>query len=295
MLKIALQKKGRLHTDCLELLRACGLKFHYVDNALTCRCENFPIDLLFVRDDDIPTLVGDHVCDLGIVGENVLAERLTQVRASQSAAIILQSLGFSYCRLVIAVPQHDKYHTLSDLAGKRIATTYPGLLNQFLKRANVKVDILELSGSVEVAPRLQMADAICDLVATGRTLEENQLQEIFTVLQSQAVLIQTDKSLTNQALDLIALLQRRIQGVLSARESKYIMFHAPKGALKHLTALLPGAETPTILPLDSTSDKVAVHVVSREKIFWDTLEALKYAGASSILVLPIEKMLHDTE
>ncbi|MEE9452285.1 MAG: ATP phosphoribosyltransferase [Gammaproteobacteria bacterium] len=292
-LRIAIQKKGRLFSDSMELLNHCGIKVRLGSNALFCHSENFALDFLLVRDDDIPTLVMDEVCDLGIVGENVLLEKALQQRSKHEEEQYehVCKLGFGHCRLAIAVPHECDFKGIQSLAGLRIATSYPQLLTQFLNEHKIKAQVLGLSGSVEIAPRLGMAEAICDLVSTGRTLEENGLVSVADVIQSEAVLIRSKKRLDAEMQVLYELLLQRIQGVMQAQESKYIMFHAPKVALEKIKQLLPGAEQLTLLPLEDCEDKVAVHVVSPEEVFWNTLERLKAAGASSILVLPIEKML----
>lgn len=288
-LRLALQKKGRLSEESLSLLQRCGLKFRIKPNALLTHVDNFPIDLLFVRDDDIPTLVFDNLCDGGIVGENVLLEASLAKPLQRYKKIL--DLGSCACRLSIAVPESFDYQGPGSLDGKRIATSYPNLLNQYLQERKICAESLILSGSVEVAPRMGMADAICDLVSSGQTLEDNKLREVDVILQSQAIFIQTQQTLTANNQELIAMLTRRIQAVQQAQERKYIVFHAPKSALAGIAEKLPGAEAPTILPLPGNLDKVAVHVVSSEGVFWNTLETIQSLGASSILVLPIEKML----
>jgi ATP phosphoribosyltransferase len=288
-LRLALQKKGRLADESLSLLQRCGLKFRIKPNALLTHVDNFPIDLLFVRDDDIPTLVFDSLCDGGIVGENVLLEA-SLTNPNKSFKNIL-SLGTCTCRLSIAVPDTFDYLGPGSLDGKRIATSYPYLLNHYLQERKICAETLILSGSVEVAPRMSMADAICDLVSSGQTLEDNKLTEVDVILHSQAVFMQTQKQLAPTVQELVDMLVRRIQAVQQAQERKYIVFHAPKSALDGIAERLPGAETPTILPLPHSTDKVAVHVVSTEGVFWNTLETIQSLGASSILVLPIEKML----
>lgn len=287
-LTIAIQKSGRLNQSSMELLGRCGLKMNPKPNALLCHVENLPIDILLIRDDDIPAFVIDKVCDLGVVGENVLFEK---VRTDQTYQII-KKLGFGKCRLSIALPEHKDFAGPGSLNHSKIATSYPYLLSRYLSDHQVQAQIIEINGSVEITPRLKMADAICDLVSSGRTLEENKLQEVAVLLQSQAVLIQSQTSLDPDKQATLELLLRRIEGVLKAQESKYIMFHAPINAIETIKRILPGCETPTILPLQGYSDKVAVHVVSGEGVFWNTLENLKQAGASSILVLPIEKMMN---
>ncbi|CDZ79033.1 ATP phosphoribosyltransferase [Legionella massiliensis] len=288
-LRLALQKKGRLAQESLNLLQQCGLKFRLKDNALLTHVDNFPIDLLFVRDDDIPTLIFDGLCDGGIVGENVLFE--AELAASNNQYNTILALGNCRCRLSIAVPAGFDYRGSGSLDGKRIATSYPLLLSQYLAKQQICAETLILSGSVEVAPRMGMADAICDLVSSGQTLEDNKLIEVDKVLDSQAVFIQTSKPVEPPFEVLFTMLKRRIQAVQQAMERKYILFHAPKHALERICERLPGAESPTILPLPANPDKVAVHVVSSEGIFWNTLETIQSLGASSILVLPIEKML----
>lgn len=293
-LRIAIQKSGRLNNDSMDLLNRCGLKIRVTSNALYCHCENVPVDVLFVRDNDIPTLVMDSVCDLGIVGENVLFEQVLEYQEKKLVKEFdtIKQLGFSRCRLAIAVPKNKSFENPQSLQKLRIATSYPNLLKQYLEKNQLDAEIMTISGSVEVAPRLDLADAICDLVSTGRTLEENHLKEVDLVLQSQAVLIKTKNALSPEKLDTLELLLRRIEGVLKAQESKYIMFHMPKNALTCLKEILPSCEMPTIMPLKDVADKVAVHVVSLEGVFWTTLEKLKAAGASAILVLPIEKMMN---
>ena len=288
-LRLVLQKKGRLSQESITLLQQCGLTFRIKENALLTHVENFPIDLLFVRDDDIPTLVFDSLCDGGIVGENVLLEAALCSPDKNYQTIL--PLGNCRCRLAIAVPESFDYQGPGSLEGKRIATSYPLLLAQYLHTNKIRAESLFLSGSVEVAPRMGMADAICDLVSSGQTLEDNKLIEVETVLESQATFIQAVHPMTDEQQLLIDMLARRIQAVQHAIERKYIVFHAPKAALERICERLPGAESPTIIELPAHPDKVAVHVVSSERIFWNTLETIQSLGASSILVLPIEKML----
>ncbi len=288
-LRLAIQKKGRLADESLSLLKQCGLQFRLKENGLLVYVDNFPIDLLLVRDDDIPALVFDGVCDAGIVGENVLCEKAYE--SNEQKYQVLSRLTVCACRLSIAVPLEFYWEGPKSLDGKRIATSYPNLLNAYLKKNEVRAECVVLSGSVEMAPRMGMADLICDLVSTGQTLEENKLVEVDAVFNSQAVFIQTLKPIEDQKKQLLEMLIRRVVAVQQADTRKYILFHAPVAALKKICECLPGAETPTVMPLNESSGKVAVHVVSREKIFWDTLESIKQLGATSILVLPIEKML----
>lgn len=288
-LRLALQKKGRLAQESITLLQRCGLQFRVKENGLLAHVDNFPIDLLLVRDDDIPTLIFDGLCDGGIVGENVLFE--SRLRSPNQQYQTLLSLNSCFCRLSIAVPLEFNYVDIGSLEGKRIATTYPLLLQQYLNKHRIVADCLVLSGSVEMAPKMGMADVICDLVSTGQTLEDNKLVEVDTVLKSQATFIKTSHSLDPMKNQLLEMLCRRIQAVQQAETRKYILFHAPRQSLKEIFECLPGVEAPTVLPLPENQDKVVVHVVSSEKIFWDTLEKIQSLGASSILVLPIEKML----
>lgn len=292
-LTIAIQKSGRLSKESIALLNACGVKFSLNEARLIAHSTSHPIDLLRVRDDDIPGLVMDGVVDLGLVGENVLEEvRLEREAVDSNAAFkSLRPLDFGGCRLSIAVPREADYQSLDDLNGKRIASTYPYLLQNYLKEQGINAKNVNLTGSVEVAPRAGLADAICDLVSTGATLEANGLIEKEVIFRSQAQLIQRNDQLSVDKQAMIDQLLPRIDGVQLAKESKYIMLHAPKAQLDQVIALLPGAETPTVLPLSHTDQQVAIHMVSTEKLFWETMEDLKAIGCSSILVLPIEKMM----
>jgi len=292
-IKIALQKSGRLTDHSLDLLVRCGLKFTQSKDQLFCYGENMPIDLLLVRDDDIPGLVSDDVCDLGIAGFNVIREKQLDLQQSGSIASFDQvcALDFGHCRLAIAAPAESVYSGPESLRNARIATSYVATLRDFLQRKEIEADIVYLSGAVEIAPRLGRADYICDLVSTGSTLAANQLREVQTVLESEAVVIRTRAPLCEEKRTWIDRLLQRLDGVLQVRESKYVMLHAPRSALDRIVAMLPGAESPTIIPLEGDGDKVAVHAVCRENVFWETLENLKSAGASSLLVLPVEKML----
>lgn len=287
-LKIALQKSGRLTERSLDLLERCGLSYTQSKDQLFCYGENMPIDLLLVRDDDIPALVAEDVCDLGIAGWNVIEEKRL---GGADGFDTLRPLDYGHCRLSIAAPDGVAYEGPAMLAGKRIATSYPGVLGAFLKRHGIEAAIVEFSGAVEIAPRLGRADFICDLVSTGSTLAANQLTELETVLASEATLIRTRAELAPSKEEWIERLLQRMEGVAQVRESKYIMLHAPRSALPEIRRLLPGSEAPTIMPLEGIDDRVAVHAVCRENVFWETLENLKRAGASAMLVLPVEKML----
>lgn len=288
-IRIALQKSGRMAEDSLELLKSCGLHIAHSKDELLCRIKELPIDVLLVRDDDIPNFVSSGICDLGIVGENVFYENK---RSGESlSAKIVERLGFSVCRLVLAVPEKGEIRSVADLSGTTIATSYPNLLQEFLEQNNIKAKALVMTGSVEVAPRLKIADAICDLVASGATLMANNLCELTTILKSEALLIRPARGLSEEKEKVIQRLLARIRGVMKAEDSKYIMLHADQKNLQNIIKLIPGAESPTILPLQGFTDKFAVHAVCREAVFWETMEQLQAAGASAILVMPIEKMM----
>lgn len=284
-LRIAVQRGGRLGTKSLELVESAGFRVMRGANDLLYRVENAPIDLLCVRDDDIPTFVEDGVADFGIVGRNVLEER----GAGELAEVM--PLGFGRCDMKIAAPVGFAYAGAASLRGLRIATTYPRTLSRFLERAGVEAEIVSMRGAVEVAPRLKLAQAICDLVSTGATLEANGLVAVDTVVRSEAVLIRgtkkTDAELTHVAESIV----QRIRGVTASQGAKYVMMNAPKASLPEISRILPGAGAPTVTPLAGNDDAVAVHAVCQESVFWETLEELRAAGASAILVLPIEKMM----
>jgi ATP phosphoribosyltransferase len=292
-LKLAVQKSGRLTDNSLDLLARCGLKYSRGKDQLICYGENMPLDVLLVRDDDIPDLVQQDVCDLGIVGLNVIEEKRLAFESRGVAPLFEQLMVLDYgkCRLSIAVPEGSSYNGPQSLQGKRIATTYPFILGRYLKNNGVKADVVTMSGAVEIAPRLGRADFICDLVSTGSTLVANHLREADTIFESQAAVIRTPLPVSPEKQDWIHRLTLRIDGVEQVKESKYIMLHVPRSKLAEIKKLLPGSESPTVIPLDGPGDKVAVHAVCRENVFWETLEKLKAAGASSVLVLPVEKML----
>ena len=292
-IKIALQKSGRLTEHSMDLLRRCGLKFTQSKDQLFCFGENMPVDLLLVRDDDIPALVSEDVCDLGIVGLNIVTEKRHRMQQDGLDALFDQvyQLDFGHCRLSIAAPEDAAFHDVTSLRNKRIATSYVSTLKDFLQRNSIDAEIVYFSGAVEIAPKLGRADFICDLVSTGATLAANQLREVQTILESEAIIIQTRAPLAPSKQEWVNRILQRLNGVLQVRESKYIMLHAPRSALAEISALLPGSEYPTVIPLEGDGDKVAVHAVCRENVFWETLENLKKAGASSLLVLPVEKML----
>ena len=287
--KVAVQKSGRLTENSLELLTRCGLRYSRSRERLFCYGENMPVDVMLVRDDDIPHLVRDGICDLGIVGLNVLEEK--RAADGQEDARRVCALDYGHCRMSIAAPEEVDYDR-ADLPGKRIATSYPRLLRAWLDAHDLDAQIVEFSGAVEIAPRLGKADLICDLVSSGGTLVANHLREAEIILESEAWLVAAPESqLDDFRHEWVDRLSQRVDGVQQVNGSKYIMLHAPRAQLAQITDLLPGSETPTVMPLDGRDDRVAVHAVCRETVFWETLEQLKHAGASSMLVLPVEKML----
>ncbi|MFL6735046.1 MAG: ATP phosphoribosyltransferase [Sphingomicrobium sp.] len=289
-LHIAIQKSGRLSDQSRELLEDAGLRIQSGGKGrLSARVENFPADLMFVRDDDIPTFVSDGICEFGIVGRNVLEEY--GLGQESSGYEVLAELGFGRCELKIAAPERFDYQGLESLDGARIATTYPNLLKRYLKQEGVNASVVKMSGAVELAPRLKIAPFICDLVSTGDTLAANGLTPVETVLESEAVLVRTLQAVPSAKSELGEALLKRIRGVLATQESKYIMLNAPESALAKITEILPGVEAPTIIPLVGNPGHFAVHAVCQESVFWETLETLKAAGASGILVVPIEKMM----
>ncbi|MEO7385527.1 MAG: ATP phosphoribosyltransferase [Gammaproteobacteria bacterium] len=292
-IKIAIQKSGRLTEQSLDLLQRCGLKYTKGPDQLIAFGENMPVDVLLVRDDDIPGLVRDDVCDLGIAGLNIVEEKRLHFLQQEPVEPfrILRSLDYGHCRLAFAYPDGSALRNVASLDGCRVATSYPSIVRDYLRRQGVSATVVEFSGAVEIAPSLGRADAICDLVSTGATLIANKLREGETILESHAVLLQTPVQVPVEKSEWIGKLLQRVEGVMQVRESKYIMMHAPKAALAQIAALLPGSEAPTVLPLDGRDDRVAVHVVCRENVFWETLESLKAAGATSVLVIPVEKML----
>ena len=281
--KIAIQKNGRLSTESLSILKKCGIEFSDSNNKLIIKSTNMSIDLLMVRDDDIPRLVSQNIADLGIVGENVVFEKQLSDTSLKLKTIL--KLGFSRCRLSFAKP---KEMNLDNINNKKIATSYPGIVKDYLEKKNINAEIIEIHGSVELTPFVEISDIIADLVSTGSTLESNNLTELDSIMDSQAILVQSS-SITSKKLPLIEKIVSRINSVIKAKDSKYIMFNADTGNTDELIKLLPAAESPTIIPLADRS-KVAIHTVCKEDVFWETIESLKLRGASSILVLPIEKL-----
>lgn len=281
-LRLAIQKSGRLHDDSMRLLKECGIDISNGVNKLKSEASNFPLEVFFLRDDDIPQYVEDAVADIGFVGENVVYEKKKKVD-------VVEKLGFGKCRLSIAVSKGELYTGVASLAGKKIATSYPVLVADFLEANKVEAEIHEISGSVEIAPGIGLADAICDLVSSGSTLFMNGLQEVEPILQSQAVLIKNQQlAAAEQAL--LDKLVFRIQSVKKAKNNKYVLLNAPNDKLQEIIALLPGMKSPTVLPL-AEQGWSSVHSVLSENQFWDIIEKLKAAGAQGILVVPIEKMI----
>ncbi len=281
-IRIAIQKSGRLYEDSVKLLKDCGIDAKNGINKLRTEAENFPLEIYFLRDDDIPQYVEDGVADIGIVGENVVFEKNKKVN-------LVEALGFGKCRLSIAVARNEEYNSASYLEGKRIATSYPVLVQKFLDEKGVRAEIHEISGSVEIAPGIGLADAIADLVSSGSTLFMNGLREVETVLLSQAVLIRNPELSPDKQ----ALLERllfRIRSVKKAKNNKYVLLNAPNDQLEQIIGLLPGMKSPTVLPLAEPGWS-SVHSVISENQFWDIIEQLKAAGAQGILVVPIEKMI----
>ncbi|MEO8802171.1 MAG: ATP phosphoribosyltransferase [Rudaea sp.] len=289
-LRIAVQKSGRLGDPARDLLTRCGLNFRQSRDKLFCFGESMPIDLLLVRDDDMPGLIAGGVCDLAIVGRNVLQEYALG-HAGDSPFSELRALGFGGCRLSIALPQEIAWCDARQLAGQRIATSYPNLLGDWLRRSQVEARIVELSGSVEIAPRLGTADLICDLVSSGATLVANQLAEVATVMNSEAVLAGAATTPIDERGDLLELLLRRLDGVLNVRESRLILLQAPRAALADISDLLPGKPRPLVTSIEGSPDQISLQAVCSGQIGWADLEAMRRVGAHAMLVLPVEKML----
>ena len=282
MLKIAVQKSGRLYDHSLQLLKECGIEINNGNRQLKAVAFNFPVEVFFLRDDDIPQYVFDGVADVGFVGENVVYEKSKDIE-------VVSKLGFGRCRLSIAVPKNMNYTSVADLENLKIATSYTKLLQNFLSEKNVNAEIHEISGSVEIAPGIGLADAICDLVSSGSTLFTNGLKEAEVILQSEAVLV-ANKNLSEENKSVLDKLLMRIRAVKAARNNKYIMLNAPNTQLKKIASVLPGMKSPTIVPL-AESGWSSVQSVVNESDFWDIIEKLKSYGAEGILVVPIEKMI----
>ena len=282
-LTIAVQKSGRLLDDSLQLLRECGLKVDASNGALKSEVSNFPLEILFLRNSDIPQYIKDGVVDVAIIGENLLVEKGGNIET-------LLPLGFSKCKVSLAVPKNSAMKSVKDFVGKKIATSYPLTLQKYLDESNVKAEIHTISGSVEIAPAIGLADGICDIVSSGNTLFMNGLKELEVILRSQAVLVANSK-LSEEKQIILDKMVFRIKAVLASKNSKYILLNAPNDRLDEISAILPGMRSPTILPL-AQSGWSSVHSVIGEEQFWDTIDALKDAGAEGILVVPIEKMVN---
>ncbi len=289
-LKIAIQKSGRLAEQSLGLLEKCGISLAKSRDQLLCRAENFPLDIFLVRDDDIPAFLATNVCQLGILGQNALLEKQALSNGKFAALEQVLGLGYGRCRLSVAVPHDFVYNSVGSLNGKVIATSYRGLLSDYLKQNNINADIVTMEGAVEVAPRTHLADVICDLVSTGSTLVSNGLVEKDVILRSEAVLV-TNKIGDPEISALADKIISRVKAVLRAENSRYIMLNSPISSLEAIKSVLPGSASPTVMPLQGLDDMVAIHAVCEEGVFWDTMEELKANGANSILVVPIEKML----
>ncbi len=281
-LKIAIQKSGRLSESSNKLLEECGIKFSNGSSVLKTKAVNFPVEILFLRDDDIPQYVEQQVADIGILGENMVFEKNKDVK-------ILEKLGFALCRLSLAIPKEDNFTGPGYFNNKKVATSYPKLLSDYFKKNNIKAEIEEISGSVEIAPGIGLADAVCDIVSSGSTLLTNGLKEVTTILKSQAVII-GNKTLTKEKKEILTKLLFRIRAVKNAKENKYILLNAHESSVKEICRILPGMKSPTILPLVEKG-WCSLHSVVTEDQFWERIDQLKAAGAEGILVIPIEKMI----
>ena len=289
-LKIAIQKSGRLAEMSLQVLEKCGIHLSKSRDQLLCKAQNFPLDVFLVRDDDIPAFLATDVCQLGVLGQNVLREKQILDNGKFSCITEELTLGYGRCRLSVAVPQEFGYVGPESLNGKTIATSYRGLVGAYLKENKIDAEIVSMEGAVEIAPRTDLADVICDLVSTGNTLASNGLVEKDVILQSEAIVVRNQ--IDNDRIEYLSeTLISRIKAVQRAKNSRYIMLNTPIDSLDSIKAVLPGSQSPTVMPLQGRHDMVAVHAVCEEGVFWDTMEQLKANGANSILVVPIEKML----
>lgn len=282
-LRIALQKDGRLTDKTIDLLEGIGLRFDNYKRSLMLKCRNFDVELLLIRDDDIPEYVQDGVCDLGFVGANVTAETGADVT-------VIRGLDYGVCRLALAASKNGEIQSLQDFQGRTIATSYPNLTRNYLKERGIEAKIVTISGAVEIAPRLKVADAVCDLVSTGNTLKANGLAEIETIFESETQLIRTNKELSPGKKRLIEKFLQRIEGYQQAGRSRYIMMNAPSDAVEEIREIIPSLKSPTVMPL-AESDMVAIHTVIPIEQFWEVMEKLKTAGATGIVMLPIESMI----
>lgn len=282
-LRIAVQKSGRLTDKTLNLLEGIGLKFDDYKRSLLVKCLNFDVELLLIRDDDIPEYVQDGVCDLGFVGANVVEEDQVDVE-------ILRGLNYGVCRLSLAVPKDSGIEKPEDFAGKKVATSYPGITKRYFENKGIDVKVITLSGSVEIAPRLEISDAICDLVSTGNTLKANGLDELINIFDSETQLVKTNKPLSDGKQQLIEKILQRIEGYQKASKSRYILMNAPQESVEQIKEILPSLKSPTVMPL-ADNGMVAIHAVVPLSTFWDVMERLKEAGATGIVMLPIESMI----
>lgn len=289
-LTLAVQKKGRLAEGGFDMIKRAGVKLAYGKDDLMKCAENYPLDLMLIRDDDIPSFVASGACDYGIVGENVLYEAQSRSERLRGLEVVLK-LGFAKCKLKLAAAANGPIKSAEDLQGRSVATSYPGLTKQYLAERGIEAEMVEMGGSVEVAPRMGVADAICDLVSTGATLQANGLVAFETVLESQAVLVRNPNAATAEKAEFGDRLVERFKGVMASRQTKYILMNAPADRLEEVRDILPGTDAPTVAPVVGREDVVAVHAVCTEEVFWTTLEKLKSVGARSILVMPIEKMM----
>jgi ATP phosphoribosyltransferase len=281
-LRIAIQKSGRLSEKSLELISEAGISFNNGDRKLITKSSNFPVELLFLRDDDIPQYVADGVADIGIVGENVISEKNSKVK-------LVEKLGFAKCRLSIAIPKSVDYKDSSYLNGKKIATSYPNILTNFLKKNNIEAEIHEISGSVEIAPGIGLADAIFDIVSSGSTLISNGLREVEIVMYSEAVIV-GDLNLSVEKQKILDKLLFRTRSVQTANRNKYVVLNAPAASVEKIVRVIPGMKSPTVVPL-AKEGWVSIHSVIKESDFWDIIDQLQECGAQGILVMPIEKMI----
>lgn len=282
MIRIAIQKSGRLNTESLALLKSCGIAIDNGKDQLKAAARNFPVEVFFLRNGDIPQYLRDGVVDLAILGSNTLVEKGADLK-------IIEPLGFSKCRVSIALPKGSSYTGIKDLAGKKIATSYPNTVKQFLKEQQIEADLHIINGSVEIAPNIGLADAICDIVSSGSTLFKNNLTEVVKIMDSEAVLVQGAK-LTEEQKRLIETIRFRIQAVLRAKKSKYILLNAPNDRIEEISEILPVLKSPTVLPL-AEEGWSSIHSVINAGDFWEVIDQLKAAGAEDILVCPIEKMV----
>ena len=282
MIRIAVQSKGRLYEDTMNLLKEAGIKIGNSKRTLLVKASNFPVEILYLRDDDIPQTVASGVADLGVVGENELLEKGEDVD-------IAKRLGFSSCRLSLAIPKSVEYSGVEWFNGKKIATSYPNILNDYMRKTGISMDLHVITGSVEIAPSIGLADGICDIVSSGSTLISNNLKEVEEVMRSEALLI-SNKQLTEEKKAILSELIFRIDAVKSAEDKKYVLMNAPTNKINEITSILPGVKSPTIMPL-ATDGWSSIHTVLDEKCFWEIIGQLKSLGAEGILVLPIEKMI----